>query len=379
LAMATVGFAITCAIWGVIGALAPKFRELYHLSAGQTSALIAVPILLAAIGRFPVGMLEERFGGRRVFGILLLFCGVAALAATMANSYWLIVIFAILIGSAGTSFAAGSAFTARWFPEEHHGFALGIFGLGNAGLTIAVALAASFGNWRVPFWILGVLAVVFGVLFMLLASDAPGSSRAEKFQVSARSVWREPVAWLLGLFYFLTFGGFIALGIYLPTLLMNNFGLTPTDAGLRVTGFVLLAVLMRPVGGWVADHFGAVNVLMFAFAAIGVLSLGLTSSAIFIFTIGALGTAVALGLGNGAVFKLVPQYFPHKIGVATGLVSALGGLGGLFPPLILVVIRNSTGTYTLGFVLLALFAFVCLGLNYLVFIGPARKSFLYQT
>ena len=363
----------------MVGALAPKFRELYHLSAGQTSALIAVPILVAAIGRFPVGILEERFGGRRVFGVLLLFCGVAALAATLANSYWLVVIFAILIGTAGTSFAAGSAFTARWFPEEHHGFALGIFGLGNAGLTIAVALAASFGSWRVPFWMLGVLAVVFGVLFMVLASDAPGSTRPERSQESASQCVARACRMVARAFLLSHFRRFHCAWHLSSDFVMNNFGLTPTDAGLRVTGFVLLAVLMRPVGGWVADHFGAVNVLMFTFAVIGVLSLGLTSSAIFIFTIGALGTAVALGLGNGAVFKLVPQYFPHKIGVATGLVSALGGLGGLFPPLILVVIRNSTGTYTLGFVLLALFAFVCLGLNYLVFVGPARKSFLYQT
>jgi NNP family nitrate/nitrite transporter-like MFS transporter len=118
---------------------------------------------------------------------------------------------------------------------------------------------------------------------------------------------------------------------------------------------------------------------MVVFAMVGVLSLGLTSTAIFVFTIGALGTAVALGLGNGAVFKLVPQYFPEKIGTAAGLVGALGGLGGLFPPLILSVIRNATGTYAWGFVFLALFAFGCFGLNYLVFVGLAKKSLSHQT
>jgi NNP family nitrate/nitrite transporter-like MFS transporter len=245
-------------------------------------------------------------------------------------------------------------------------------------LSIAVALVAAFADWRIPFWMLGIVAVVFGGLFLILARDAPAVERPGKFRESLSILWREPLCWVLALFYFLTFGGFLALGIYLPTLLKDIFGLTPTDAGARVAGFVILAVLMRPVGGWLADRFGGAAVLMVVFAMVGVLSLGLTSNAIFVFTIGALGTAVALGLGNGAVFKLVPQYFPETIGAAAGLVSALGGLGGLFPPLILSVIRNSTGTYALGFLLLALFAFGCLGLNYLVLVGPARKSFSYQ-
>lgn len=378
LALATVGFAVTCSVWGVIGALAPDFRELYHLSPGQTSALIVVPVLLAAIGRFPVGLLADKYGGRLVLGSLLLFCALASLAASFAYSYSLLVACAILVGCAGTGFTAGAAFTARWFPAEQQGTALGIYGMGNVGLSIAVALVAAFADWRIPFWMLGIVAVVFGGLFLILARDAPAVERPGKFRESLSILWREPLCWVLALFYFLTFGGFLALGIYLPTLLKDIFGLTPTDAGARVAGFVILAVLMRPVGGWLADRFGGAAVLMVVFAMVGVLSLGLTSNAIFVFTIGALGTAVALGLGNGAVFKLVPQYFPETIGAAAGLVSALGGLGGLFPPLILSVIRNSTGTYALGFLLLALFAFGCLGLNYLVLVGPARKSYSYQ-
>jgi NNP family nitrate/nitrite transporter-like MFS transporter len=310
---------------------------------------------------------------------LLLFCLIPAVGASLTNSYASLVAWGFVVGFAGTSFSVGVAFTSKWFPAEQQGTALGIYGMGNVGFSIAVALVATFGDWRIPFWTLGIAAVAFGGLFLILAHDAPTAERPGKFQESLSILWREPLCWVLGLFYFLTFGGFVALGIYLPTLLKDIFGLTPADAGARVAGFVILAVLMRPVGGWLADRFGGAAVLMVGFAMVGVLSLGLTSTAIFVFTIGALGTAVALGLGNGAVFKLVPQYFPEKIGAAAGLVSALGGLGGLFPPLILGVIRNSTGTYAWGFVLLALFAFGCLGLNYLVFVGLARKSLSYQT
>jgi NNP family nitrate/nitrite transporter-like MFS transporter len=250
--------------------------------------------------------------------------------------------------------------------------------MGNFGLSIAVGLVAAFGDWRIPFWVLGIAAAAFGCLFLIIVRDAPAGRHPSKIQESFRILWRDRLCWALGLFYFLTFGGFVALAIFLPTLLKDIFGLTQADAGARVAGFVLLAVLMRPVGGWLADRYGGAIVLMVVFAAIGVLSFGLISSAIFVFTIGALGTAIALGLGNGAVFKLVPEYYTEKIGAASGLVSSLGGLGALFPPLILVVIRNTTGTYSLGFVLLALFAFGCLAVNYFVF-GFARKSFSYQT
>ncbi|HYV07599.1 MAG TPA: MFS transporter, partial [Blastocatellia bacterium] len=146
------------------------------------------------------------------------------------------------------------------------------------------------------------------------------------------------------------------------------FSLTPTDAGARVAGFVLVATGMRPVGGWLADRFGGSQVLALVLGLIAILAIGLTSTIMPLFTIGALGTAALLGLGNGAVFKLVPEYFPRETGTVTGLVGAAGGLGGFFPPLVLGVIRGQTGSYALGFVFLAGFALVCFAVNYLVFL-----------
>jgi NNP family nitrate/nitrite transporter-like MFS transporter len=206
---------------------------------------------------------------------------------------------------------------------------------------------------------------------MLLARNAPVKTQPKKFHEYFGIFKREPIAWVLSLFYFLTFGGFVALGIYLPTLLKDIFGLRPTDAGARVAGFVLFATIMRPVGGWLADRYGGALVLVLVFAMIAMLSLGLTSTGMLLFTLGALGTAAALGLGNGAVFKLVPQYFPKETGTVTGLVGAFGGLGGFFPPLVLGFIRNATGAYTLGFVFLAVFALGCLVVNYFVFLRRA--------
>jgi NNP family nitrate/nitrite transporter-like MFS transporter len=371
LALSTIGFAITFAVWGIFSALAPKFVEMYHLSFVQKSVLIAIPVLLGSVGRLPMGILADKFGGRIVFGLLLLFCLIPAVGATLTTSYSSLLMWGFVVGCAGTSFSVGIALTSKWFPAAQQGTALGVYGMGNIGQSIAVfgapALVAFTGDWRIPFWVFGICSAAFGIVFLLFARNAPVRTEPKKFGEYFGIFKREPMAWVLSLFYFLTFGGFVALAIYLPTFLKDIFGLQPTDAGARVAGFVILATIMRPIGGWLADRYSGANVLLLVLAMIAVLSLGLTSTVMFVFTLGALGTAAALGLGNGAVFKLVPQYFPKETGTVTGLVGAFGGVGGFFPPLIVGVIRSQTGSYALGFVFLSAFAILCLAVNYLVF------------
>jgi NNP family nitrate/nitrite transporter-like MFS transporter len=189
-----------------------------------------------------------------------------------------------------------------------------------------------------------------------------------------RVLGTQPLAWLLSLFYFVTFGGFVALSIGLPKMLQEIFHLTQEDAGMRVAGFVLVATLMRPFGGWLSDKIGGAKLLLFVFAGAALLALGMTLESMVPFTIGALGVAAVIGLGNGAVFKLVPQYFAKDTGTVTGLVGAMGGLGGFFPPLLLGVIKTETGSYALGFVLLAAFCLLCLALTYGVFLRPNRPQ-----
>jgi NNP family nitrate/nitrite transporter-like MFS transporter len=170
---------------------------------------------------------------------------------------------------------------------------------------------------------------------------------------------RSPLAWVFSLFYFVTFGGFVAMGVYLPTLLTSRFGLDIADAGARAAGFVVLAVAARPVGGMISDRIGGARVLVGVFAVTAVATLGLVTSDLYSFSVGALVFAAAVGLGNGAVFKLVPQYFAADTGTVTGLVGAFGGLGGFFPPLVLGILLDRTGSYALGFVALAIFSLIC--------------------
>ena len=186
----------------------------------------------------------------------------------------------------------------------------------------------------------------------MLARNAPAAVRPAGVGAALR-VLRERLAWVLALFYFLTFGGFVAFSVYLPTLLRDAFGLSPADAGFRAAGFVLLATLLRPVGGWLSDRIGGARVLSGVFLGVVPFALLLAWPAMLPFTVGALGCAALLGLGNGAVFKLVPQYFPPKTGTVTGLVGAMGGLGGFFPPLLLGFFRDRLGVIWPGFVLLA--------------------------
>ena len=376
--LSTTGFAVTFAVWGLVAALAPTFTQIYDLSAKSKSLMIAIPVLLGSIGRLPAGMLADRFGGRKVFSTLLILSAIPAICIGLSTSYSQLLLLAVFLGIAGTSFAVGVGFTSRWFSKDQQGTALGIFGMGNIGQSLAVfgapVLAALLGSWRVVFFIFAAVSLVWGVVFYLFGRDATVSVTPKTLSENLRFLRQSRLAWVLSLFYFLTFGGFVAFSIYLPSLLKDLFALSPTDAGARTAGFVLLATVMRPVGGILADRWGGARVLVGVFIAVAVLGSLMGCPFMPTFTIGALGAAAALGLGNGAVFKLVPEHFPKETGMVTGLVGAFGGLGGFFPPLVLGVIRDATGGYAIGFVLLAISAVACLLVNYAVFIRQGPKA-----
>ena len=212
------------------------------------------------------------------------------------------------------------------------------------------------------------LVAVWAIVFWMLARNAPVIAKPKAIGEMLALLAREKLAWALSAFYFLTFGGFVAFSIYLPSLLKDQFHLAPADAGLRTAGFVVLATLLRPVGGWLSDRIGGARVLSAVFVVVAPFALLLAWPAMLPFTIGALGCAAMMGLGNGAVFKLVPQYFPRETGTITGLVGAMGGLGGFFPPLLLGFFRDRLGTIWPAFVLLALLSLAMWRVNALVFI-----------
>jgi NNP family nitrate/nitrite transporter-like MFS transporter len=301
----------------------------------------------------------------------MLTVSIPAFMTPMAGSYERLLLGAFFLGLAGSSFAAGVGFVSPWFSAEQQGSALGVYGLGNIGQSAAVflgpLLAVSLG-WQNIFRGMAVGLAISAVAFWVLARNAPAAVRARKMSEMFALLARERLAWTLSAFYFLTFGGFVAFSIYLPSLLKDQFHLQPADAGFRSAGFVVLATLIRPVGGWLSDRIGGARALSAVFAAIVPFALLLGWTSILPFTIGALGCAMLMGLGNGAVFKLVPQYFPSETGTVTGLVGAMGGLGGFFPPLLLGICRDRLGAVWPAFTLLALVSLVMWRVNARVFI-----------
>ncbi|HLW77545.1 MAG TPA: MFS transporter [Bryobacteraceae bacterium] len=380
LALGTISFTICFAVWGLISAFAPRFREIYHLSASQGALLVALPVLLGSLARLPMGLLTDRYRGRWIFTALMLVSAIPALLVPETTSYSSLLAVAFFLGIAGSSFAVGVGFVSPWFSREKQGAALGIFGLGNIGQSAAVflgpVLAARIG-WENVCRATGALLAIWAMAFALGGRNARSEARRKSLGEMLGVLRREPRAWALAAFYFLSFGGFVAFSIYLPSLLKDEFGLKAADAGFRTAGFVILATLLRPVGGWLGDRIGGARVLSIVFFGVVPFGLLLCWPTMLPFTVGALGCAAMLGLANGAVFKLVPHTFPEETGTVTGLVGAMGGLGGFFPPLLLGVFKDRWGVVWPGFVLLAMTAFGLWILNGRVFLP--RETALTRT
>jgi NNP family nitrate/nitrite transporter-like MFS transporter len=377
-ALGTISFTVCFAAWGLISAFAPRFREILHLTASETALLVAVPVLLGSLARIPMGILTDRFGGRAVFSILMVAVAVPVWLVPQQPTYLSLLTVAFLLGLAGSSFAIGVGYVARWTPPDRQGSALGVYGLGNIGQSAAVflgpVLAAQVGMPTV-YRSVAVLLVVWAAAFALFARDAPAPAPAQRkgFGAMLEVLTSERLSWVLAAFYFLTFGGFVAFSIYLPTLLKDEFHLPPADAGFRTAGFVVLATLLRPLGGWLSDRIGGARVLSAVFLGVAPFAMLLAWPSMIPFTVGALGCAGLLGLGNGAVFKLVPQYFPSQTGTVTGLVGAMGGLGGFFPPLLLAFFRSRTGAIWPAFFLLSATALLLWWTNHRVFV-PRQQA-----
>ncbi|MET8152714.1 nitrate/nitrite transporter [Actinoplanes sp. NPDC049668] len=360
LALATVGFTVNFWAWALLGPLGPGVKERLGLSFAAQSLLVAVPVVVGSLGRIPVGALTDRYGARIMFPIVSLLTIVPVLTLTVVSSYPALIVTGFFLGLGGTTFAVGVPLVSGWYPPARRGFAIGVFGIGMGGTAIAnfttVKLAETYGK-NTPFLLVAAILAGYAVLAFLFIRDAPNRQRpAGSAWARTAEVSRLAVTWQLCFLYAVGFGGFVAFSVYLPAYLRTVYDLSANDAAMRTAGFVVLAVIARPTGGWLSDRFHPVPVLVWCFSGTALFAVvqafqpALMPGA----TIAFLGLAALLGAASGAVFALVGKVAPaDKVGTVTGVVGAAGGLGGFVPPLVMGWVYGVEGSYAIGLMLLS--------------------------
>jgi len=374
LGLATVGFLVNFWAWALISPLGVAYREQLGLTAFQQALLVAVPVVVGSVGRIPVGALTDRLGARVMFPAVSFLTILPVLfVGLFGDTYLLLLIGGFFLGLGGTAFAVGVPLVNSWFPPARRGLALGIFGMGMGGTAVSafttVQLATRYGR-AFPFLLVAGVLAVYGAVAALLLRDAPGRTvPSGSFLTRTWATFRMRTTLQLSALYAVGFGGFVAFSVYLPTYLKNAYGLTQADAALRTAGFVVLAVVMRPIGGWLSDRFHPVPVLSLCFAAAAALAV-LAAAELNLLphgTVAFLGLAATLGASSGACFALVARVAPaEKVGGVTGVVGAAGGLGGFVPPLVMGGIFGATGDYSIGLLLLAVVALAAAAYTWLV-------------
>lgn len=385
LAVAAIGFVVNCWAWALVSPLGPvlaRSGQLGELSQAQVALLVAVPVVVGSLGRILVGALTDTYGARLMFPLVsaLTIVPLLFIAFVGLGSYPLMLLGGFFLGLGGTVFAIGVPLVNACFPPERRGFALGIFGAGMGGTAISalttVRLFSGLGQ-TAPFLVTSAVLAGYAVLARVLLRD-PAGRTAPTVGLARRvaGTARLPITWQASVLYAVSFGGFVAFSVFLPTYLTTAHGLTSADAANRMAGFVVVAVLMRPLGGALVDRLGPIPVLAASYGVVTVCAaLAAGDPPLDGYgTVAFLVMAAALGLGAGAVFGLVSRVAdPARVGGVTGLVGAAGGLGGFVPPLIMGVVYGQTSSYAIGLWLLSVTAALVLALTLTVVRATARR------
>lgn len=359
LLLVTLGFGVNFWAWALLSPLGPVYVE--QGLAQDASLIVALPVLVGSLGRILMGGLTDRFGGHLMFPLVSLLTVIPVLFLGLVGqySYSTLLLGGFFLGIAGTTFAIGVPFVNSWFPPAKRGMATGLYGVGMGGTAISafttVPLVEAAGS-AAPFIVTAIALVLYAVIAWLFMHDAPTWKPSGKSMLSQTLLaMRQKVTWQACYLYALSFGGYVAFSVFLPTMLKNWYGLTTADASFRMAGFVIVAVIMRPLGGTLSDRIGAVRTLLISYVAVALaaLMLAFQPALMPLGTIDFIVMAAGLGLGSGAVFALVAQSAdPSVVGSVTGFVGAAGGLGGFVPPLVMAAIHAGSGSYSLGIVLL---------------------------
>ena len=390
LTLSTISFPLMFAVWLMFGILGVPIQEEFGLTNPQLFWISALAVLNGSMWRLPAGMIADRVGGKVVMVTLLLVGAAASIAVANAQNYPMLLALAFVVGLVGNSFSVGVAWNSAWFTDRRKGLALGIFGAGNVGASvtkligpgiIAATAGSTYvlgirGGWRLIPVIYAVLLVVMAVLTVLLVP------REDRKPASAMSIGAmlEPLkelrVWRFSYYYVIVFGAYVAFSAYLPSYYVQNFDVSLGAAAAFTATFIFPASLLRPLGGWVSDQWGARKAMYLTFtvmlAATGVLSiptLDVWTFAVLVFVVGC-----AMGIGKAAVYKHIPNYFPNHVGSVGGLVGMLGGLGGFFLPIMFSYAQDGTGRWSTAWFILFMFTAIAMVWMHLTIRGMQRRG-----
>lgn len=397
-AMSTLSFTVCFMIWMMFAVIGIPLKETLGLNETQFGILIAMPVLTGSLFRLPVGILTDIYGGRIVFMGLMLSTIVPIWLISAGTEYWHYLVTGLFVGLAGASFTVGIAYCAKWFPKNQQGTAMGIFGAGNVGAALtklfAPSIVVAYGWAMVP-KVYAVLMTVTAIAFWIFTYDDPAHKKAgKKFSMAGElSALKDPVVWKLCQYYSIVFGGYVALALWMTKYYIAEYGFDLKTAALLAACFSLPGGILRAMGGFFSDKYGAhtvtwwvmwVSLLCLFFLSYPQTTLtimtvdgsmdfniGLSSTVftILMFTIG-----VAFAIGKASVFKYISDDYSHNIGVISGIVGLAGGMGGFLLPIMFGALVDLTGVRSSVFMLMFGVIWVSLVWMYWTEVKPMKQE-----
>ncbi|WP_319796629.1 MFS transporter [Nitrobacter sp.] len=357
--VSSLAFALGFAVWGMFAALAPFLIKWYDFSATQVLVLTAMEPFFAAAVSIPLGVLTDKFGGRSVFTLLLLSITLPLLLGYFAQGYYAFLILGTLLGLGGASFVVGNAHVSSWYPKSKQGTALGIFGMGNVGITVGMVTVTFLitrvlsgpDGWRLIFPIFAVATLLMALVYWFFTSDPPNRKLKNTSLREIFAVYRSgAVVWLVPYLYWVSFGTLTFFASAMPIYLLDQWHVDAIRASMVYTPpLVICVAIARPLGGWLSDRYDTFKILIWMFGIMVVLTLFMTmqiSLSVELFAM--YGLAFLSGAAAAAVIKLIPMYFVH-VGAVSGLAKAAGAACGFTMTIILATSKELLGGYTLGF------------------------------
>ena len=384
----TFAFTICFMVWMMFAVLGIPIKQHLGLSETEFGILAATPVLSGSLIRVPLGIWTDRYGGRKVFFWLMIACVVPIWLMQYATQYWQFLLIGLFVGLAGGSFSVGTPYVARWFPSRQQGMAMGVFGAGNAGSSltkfIAPAIIAAWG-WQMVPTVYAVCMLVTALLFWQFSSQDPSHLVDNKTTLRQQlALMKDPAVLRYCQYYSVVFGGYVALALWMTKYYVGEYGFNIQTAALLAACFSLPGGVLRAVGGWISDRYGAYKttwwVMWVCWVAFFILSYPQTNFTVMtvegprdfyiglnptLFTILLFVVGIAMAVGKASVFKFISDDFGANIGAVSGVVGLAGGLGGFVLPIMFGALVDITGVRSSSFMLL--YGTVCVSLVWMHF------------